>query len=136
MEKNIFGPISVIWCHHLINGNKESAQKVWDEYLQNSSTIYYRSITGKAFENNDDGLINNLIEYLQSSENTKDHVAGAYNSLVRIYIRKNQLDDALNVFGIMKKGDMAIDMRVTLKLRAAMKAEGKVFPYESEKAKQ
>lgn len=126
----------MIWCHHFVNENKESSQKLWEEYLQGSPQIYYQAITEKAFETNDDGLINNLIEVLQSSETGKVHLEGAHSCLLSIYIRKNQLDDALKVFRILKNNEKWVNRKVVLKLKEALKAAGKEFPNELAKAKQ
>lgn len=138
-EKEILDPINAIWCYKVANGEKESSDKLWTEFIQTKQNINYRPISRKAFEDNNDVLLSDLIKQLQSSETGKLHLDGAYGSLLSIYVRKNQLDDALNIFQILKsnaKNAKAINVQTLKDLRTALKAAGKEIPREVIEAQQ
>lgn len=133
-EKNILGPINMVWCYQFINRRHESSNQLWNEFIRYIPNIQYVRITDKALIETDDGLVNDLIEQLKLTDNGKLHLNGAYGTLLSIYLRTNQLDEALRIIDILKTNGKTISRHVLNELKAAFKAADRKIPCEIEQA--
>lgn len=121
--------MQAIWCHYFIQGNKEIAQNIWTAHIQYAEDIFYRTITWKAICDNNEAIILQLIDCLKSAKAGKANLAGAYNSLLEIYVRKERLDDALKIVQIMRNRSDTFFRSTLAQLRTRLEVKGRKFPY-------
>lgn len=120
--------MGAIWCHYVINKNKEIAKTIWSEHIQGRENVYYYPIIAKANSENDEAMVHELIDCLKSPGGP--NLDSAHNTLLEIYIRKNLLDEALKVVEIVKAESGKFNRKTLVELRAALDAEGRDFPYK------
>lgn len=132
-DQMVFGPINVIWCHQFIERNKEASDRLWEEFIKNSSFFFYQPITNEALKNNDCALVIDLISCLQTTETGKNQLDRAQRCLLNIYINNNELDDALRIADLLRTNGTDISRQTLTKLLMALKAAGREVPHEIEK---
>lgn len=127
--QKVTSPMGAIWCYHVINGNKEIAQNLWTEFIQDREDILYRPIIKKADQENNADIMHDLINCLQTSYTGRDNLDGAYSTLLDIYVRKKQFDDALEIVEILKTRSAEVNRSTLGHLKFGLRAQGKEFPY-------
>lgn len=122
--------MTAIWCHHIMNENKEVAQDLWTHYIQNNENIYYWPIITKAKRDNNEAALLELIQCLQSSEAGRRNLDVAYNTLLQIYVRTSRLDKAMEIVQETKNRSGKLNRATLVQLRRSLEAEGRTFPYK------
>lgn len=128
-DENILGPTNAIWCNAVINGNKDTAQKIWSEHIQNERHVEYRPITERAIKDNDDVMLLGLIECLRTP-NASLPVSNDLNiELLSIYLNNERLDDALKIAGTLNSNQRWIRPNDLKRLKTSLEKDGKEFPF-------
>lgn len=131
-DKNILSPMNAIWCDAVINKYNETAQEIWSKYIQNKATVEFRPIIDKAIKDNDDAMLCELIEYLQTANVSKPTLDGLNAGLLSIYLNNERFDGALEIAKILKSNQRSMRPNDLRRLKAGLEKDGKEFPFESD----
>lgn len=128
-EKKLTHPMGAIWCHYVVNENKERAKTLWSQYIQGSDRVYYWPIIAKANKENNETVVLELIDCLQSPGPEGPRLDSAYNTLLEIYARKKLFDEALGIVETMKTKSLKFNRKTLLQISYGLKSKGQEFPY-------
>lgn len=128
--KNVTAPMNAIWCHAVINGDKEAATKLWTEHIQFIKDVYFRPITERAFKDNNAAMLYELIDYMESSDTTNTNLGGVNACLLSIHLNNGQFDDALKIAETLKSSKKPIYHKDLKRLQIGLEAAGKEFPFD------
>lgn len=128
-EKGVRKPINAIWCYLVISKNTDASDRLWNEYLQSSPSLFYHPITYKV---KDEVPILQLINYLKASENHKKRLNGAYTALLDFHTSKGDFEKGLQLLDEIAGSISleAISAAALKRLKAGVEAAGQTFPYE------
>lgn len=118
--------------HYLVKNDEANSKAVWDKYLTNSPRIMFQNILKVARQNNDEELTLRLLRYLKTSKLSEKAIGTAFSCLIDLQTIKGSTDKALQSLKDAIN-DVCLENihNTTLKrLKLALEAENKEFPYE------
>ncbi|KAG8226771.1 hypothetical protein J437_LFUL006294 [Ladona fulva] len=128
---NITSPINVLWQHCFSEGKEAEADAIWKKYLSNNPRLMFQFVCQTARTNKDIGLIQKLLQTIKETPITDSARGNANSCLIDIYVADHKTDEALNA---LKEALKVISLEniprgCLLRLKKAVEAEGKSFPY-------
>lgn len=123
---------NILWGYHLIAGNKDACEKIWNDHLQSSSSVLFSSIMIKAKKEQNIHLASSVIEFLKSSSKISQREMGsAYSYLLETYCEKGQFESALEALNAINEeiSLTSLDSRILIRVKNGIEVDGKVFPY-------
>ncbi|XP_055375539.1 leucine-rich PPR motif-containing protein, mitochondrial [Condylostylus longicornis] len=132
-NKNILGPMNVLWVHYFANDNETKAQEIWDKYLKSSPRLMFQRILQIAREKQDESVIDKLVLKLKESKVSEGALGNAYSCYLDILSTKEKYDEALEVLKTKILADVClenINKTALNRLKTGIEASGKKFPYD------
>ncbi|KAK0180863.1 hypothetical protein PV327_003200 [Microctonus hyperodae] len=136
-ENMINRSMHVLWNYYFIKQLPE-AEKLWDEYVSNSSAPLIRPIMEYAKNNKDIKLMKQLVEKLDGhprlSLNSK---CNCLVGIIDVYNQVGRYDDALKTLEKLTTqfSIKVVSREVLDELKAGLERSGKTFPYHSQRGK-
>lgn len=96
-EKNVLGPMNVVWAHYFIQGNNEVAEQIWTKYLQNEPRIMFQQVCKAAKDKQDLTLARKLVNKLKEAKISETALGIAYSCLLDVLVLKENFDESLKV---------------------------------------
>ncbi|XP_014249256.1 leucine-rich PPR motif-containing protein, mitochondrial [Cimex lectularius] len=129
-DKGIMGPTNSLWIYYMINGQKEKAEKVWENF-KTSDRFMFQPILSVSRQRLDVSLLDDLIEKSKTVSAGPSTFAVIYSCKLDIILKLNKedegnkvLSEALEFCPIEK-----INRNVLLKLKNMLEINGKEFKF-------
>ena len=129
--KGQLGPMNVLWSFHFINNNKETADRLWNEYLASAPRLMFQRIVHLGRDNQDHDLVQRLIDLLRNAKVSEGAIGNAYSCLLDIYSNKNDADACLKTLDISIKDVCLenINRTALMRVKECVEKAGKKFPH-------
>lgn len=130
--KGQLGPMNVLWSFHFINNNKETADRLWNEYLASAPRLMFQRIVHLARDKQDHDLVQRLIDLLRNAKVSEGAIGNAYSCLLDIYSNKNDADACLKTLDISIKDVCLenINRTALMRVKDCVEKAGKKFPHQ------
>ncbi|CAH1960974.1 unnamed protein product [Acanthoscelides obtectus] len=128
-NKNIIGPLNVLWTYCFIEGKDEKAEHIWNTYLKDSPRIMFQKIVHIARERQDENLAKKLIDHLKESKVTEGAIGNAYSCLLDVLVGKQKDEEVVHTFEQATKDVPinAINRTAVLRVKEIYERLGKPF---------
>lgn len=123
--------MNVLWIHHISKGNEAVSKSIWEKYLSSAPRLMFQRVLQTARDQNDDKLAESVISQLRDSKISEGAIGNAYSCLIDIQTAKGNSDKALETLKTAIKDVCLehINRTALLRLKTALEAEKKEFPY-------
>ncbi|XP_005185081.3 leucine-rich PPR motif-containing protein, mitochondrial [Musca domestica] len=130
-KHNQLGPMNVLWIHHISKGNEAVSKSIWEKYLSSAPRLMFQRVLQTARDQNDDKLAESVISQLRDSKISEGAIGNAYSCLIDIQTAKGNSGKALETLKTAIKDVCLehINRTALLRLKTALEAEKKEFPY-------
>ncbi|XP_059481411.1 leucine-rich PPR motif-containing protein, mitochondrial isoform X2 [Neocloeon triangulifer] len=131
-EKGHPAAFNVLWMHYFASGRYDEAGQIWDKYLSKTKRLMFQHICQQSRRNNDPILCSNLLGLLLPSEYVSAGAKGnVLSCLIDVLVNTEKYEDAVASITASQKdiGLEYINSTALLRLKTALEAQGKVFPF-------
>lgn len=131
-QRNENGPVNILWMYYLVRDNRAEAQAIWDKHLTNTSRLMFQNVLRLARRQNDEDLSLRLLKYLKDSKISEKALGTAFSCLIDIQTANGSIDKAQQSLtdAISHVCLENINHTALKRLKLALEAEGKEFPYD------
>ncbi|XP_067009709.2 leucine-rich PPR motif-containing protein, mitochondrial [Anabrus simplex] len=131
-EHGILAPINVLWIHAMVTGQEAAAEKLWEEFLDQTPRVMFQHIAQAAREKNNADLARKMVDKLRKSKVSEGALGVAYSCLIDVLVNSGQPEEGLKILETAVK-DVCLENfnRTALqRLQSAVTLQGKTFPYK------
>lgn len=97
-ERNITGPINVLWCHHFINNNEAEAESIWNQHLSQCPRVMFQRIVSIARANKDLELVEKLVKHLKKGTVSEGALGNVYSCLLDVLVLREEYEKVISTF--------------------------------------
>lgn len=130
-SSNILLPHNILWGYHVIIGNENAYNKIWNDHLQCQSPFKFHAVLDKARKEQNEKLLFRVIDFFKTTKVSDRTFGLAYGAILDIYSDRGELDQSLKfIESIAQHISLHNVSQSTLaKIKKGFEAEGKHFPY-------